>query len=74
MTGTVEPLHVSEVISSKRVQGTSKQAALKKRPAKQALALKVRMVLRLHEILEDPSSSYFDRLAAGAILFSVYLR
>ena len=32
------------------------------------------MVLRLREIMQDPFRSYFDRLAAGAILFSVYGR
>ena len=72
MLGTVEPLLASEVVASKRIQGTARQAALKKRPTKQAPALKVRMVFRLHEILQDPSGSYFDRLAACAILFSVY--
>ena len=74
MIGTVDPVLASEVASSKRIQGTAKQAALKKRPTKQAPALKVRMVLRLHEILSDPHGAYFDKFAAGALLFSIYGR
>ena len=74
MIGTVEPVLASQVAASKRIKGTAKQAALKKRPTKQAPALKVRVVFRLHEILQDPFGSYFDRFAAGAILFSIYGR
>ena len=36
MLGTVEPLLASEVVASQRIQGTARQAALKKRPTKQA--------------------------------------
>ncbi|CAE7255146.1 unnamed protein product [Symbiodinium sp. CCMP2592] len=74
MIYTIEPEGATAIISSFLIQGVAKQASSKKRPLKQAPALTVAMVLRLHAILRNTSEGVFDRLAAGLMLMCVYGR
>ena len=74
MIYTIEPEGARSIISSNIIQGVAKQSTGNKRPLKQAPALTVVMVLRLHAILRNTSEGIFDRLAAGLMLMCVYGR
>ena len=74
MIYTVEPEGARSIIASYIIQGVAKQSTGNKRPLKQAPALTVVMVLRLHAILRNTSEGIFDRLAAGLMLMCVYGR
>ena len=74
MIYTIEPEGARSIIASYIIQGVAKQSTGNKRPLKQAPALTVVMVLRLHTILRNTSEEIFDRLAAGLMLMCVYGR
>ena len=74
MIYTIEPEGARSIIASYIIQGVAKQSTGNKRPLKQAPALTVVMVLRLHAILRNTSEGIFDRLAAGLMLMCVYGR
>ena len=65
---------VTEVLSSRRVQGAALASYSRKREVLKRLALSKVEILRLEAFLADPSGAVRDRVLAGFLLFCLFAR
>ena len=66
--------NLDEILSSKRLKGSSDLMFVEKESLKQAKVLTVQQVNQLHKILVDDAAADYDRAAAGYLLLALYGR